>query len=444
MRKHYFPRAKVIAIGSALLIALVTLFPFNFTWQVGISLGNLFRYFHHPSNSADFIGNILLFMPLSVGLTDWLRHRRMSGWAGVMIVVFLSFGLSLTVEVLQVFLPSRSPTRSDILANSIGGLVGWLIFQLKRIYRSLSVQGLVILLIGYMVIAMLLLIPNPSASRLSNWETSFPLVIGNEATGDRAWQGKISQFWISDRALTKEEVQQAFSDLQFSEKLGNARLADYKFSGEGSYRDRAGNLPDLIWQGNREPSEVASFNSQQWLETPKPVTVLSQRLRQSSEFSLGITLATSQLNQAGPARIISVSDSPYQRNLTLGQELDELILRLRMPITGENGRNPAIALPNIFSDTDWHQVIITYNFSTQLAFYIDQVSNIKKINLDLPILSSSQFSFLGDKKQLSIDPFLLIINRVLFYAIFLIPLGIILVLLYLKLRFRNILFNQNL
>lgn len=434
MRKHYFSGGKVIAIGSALLIALVTLFPFNFTWQVGISLGNLFRYFHHPSNSADFLGNILLFMPLSVGLTGWLRHRKMSSLAGVIIVVFLSFALSLIVEVLQVFLPSRSPTRSDILANSIGGLVGWLIFQLKRIYRSLSVQGLVILLISYIVIAMLLLIPNPSASSLSNWDTSFPLLIGNEATGDRPWQGKISQFWISDRALNPGEVQQAFSDLQFSEKLGNARLADYKFSGEGSYRDCAGNLPDLIWKGNRKQlyqPEVASFNSQQWLETPKPVTVLSEQLRQSSEFSLGVTLATSQLNQAGPARIISVSDSPYQRNLTLGQELNDLIFRLRTPKTGKNGRNPAIVIPDIFSDTQWHQILITYNGS-KFVFYIDHLENLRTIDFNLKIHLSSLS--LGDQHKLSWQPNLLTVDKLLYYTIIFIPLGTIMLLLALKLK----------
>lgn len=435
MRKPYFPRGKVIAIGSALFIALVTLFPFNFTWQVGILSGNIFRYFHHPSNPADFIGNIVLFMPLSVGLTGWLRHRRMSGLTGVIIIVFLSFALSLTVEVLQVFLPSRSPTRSDILANSIGGLVGWLIFQLKRIYRSLSVQGLVILLIGYIVIAMLLLIPNPSASRLSNWETSFPLVIGNEATGDRAWEGKISQFWISDRALNPGEVQKAFSDPQFSEKLGNARLADYKFLGVGNYRDRAGNLPNLIWQGNKEQSEqpeVASFNSQQWLKTPTPVTVLSQRLRQSSEFSLGVTLATSQLNQAGPARIISVSDSPYQRNLTLGQELDDLILRLRTPKTGENGRNPAIVIPDVFSNAQWHQILITYNGS-KFVFYIDDhLENQRTIDFNFRIHLSSLS--LGDKHKLSWQPNLLTVDKLLYYTIIFIPLGTMMLLLALKLK----------
>ena len=442
-------RGNVITIGTAVLIVLVTLFPFDFTWQVGISLGNIFQQFHHPSNVADFLGNILLFMPLGFGMTSWLREQRIPRVTAGIIVVFLSFSLSLTVEILQVFLPSRSPTDSDLVANSLGGFAGYSVFQvwratilgysatfLDRVDRSLSVPRLVTLLITYIAIALLFLMPHSHATRLSNWDTSFPLIIGNERTGDRPWNGEIAQVWVSDRALSQREVQQAFSHPHFIKKLGNARLAEYQLSGEGNYRDHAGNLPDLIWKGEgikSDQSHVAFFNSQKWLETPTPVTVLSQRLRQSSQFSLGVTLAPSRLNQSGPARIISISDNPFQRNLTVGQEFDHLILRLRTPKTGNNGITPAIALPNAFHDTDWHRIIITYD-APKLAFYIDQVDNLKTINLNLHIPFFGKLSFLWHEQKLYLYPALLEIYKFLSYGIIFIPCAIILTLLTRKLK----------
>lgn len=46
---------------------------------------------------------------------------------------------------------------------------------------------------------------------LSNWNDSFRLAIGNEVTGDRAWQGQVHLLAIYQRALSTEEVVQQFT-----------------------------------------------------------------------------------------------------------------------------------------------------------------------------------------------------------------------------------------
>jgi hypothetical protein len=65
-------------------------------------------------------------------------------------------------------------------------------------------------------------------------------------------------------------------------------------------------------------------------------------VRTANAFSLVIRLTTSALNQEGPARILSLSQGTGARNLTLGQEKDELVLRLRTTETGTNGLRPQI------------------------------------------------------------------------------------------------------
>ena len=46
---------------------------------------------------------------------------------------------------------------------------------------------------------------------LGNWDTSFPMVLANEPTGDRPWLGTLHLVAVYDRALTSAEVTQNFS-----------------------------------------------------------------------------------------------------------------------------------------------------------------------------------------------------------------------------------------
>ena len=46
---------------------------------------------------------------------------------------------------------------------------------------------------------------------LANWDTTFALVLGNETTGQRQWQGTIKFVAIHNRALTPAQIQQNFA-----------------------------------------------------------------------------------------------------------------------------------------------------------------------------------------------------------------------------------------
>ena len=64
--------------------------------------------------------------------------------------------------------------------------------------------------------------------------------------------------------------------------------------------------------------------------------------------------------QDGPARIFTVSSGPRLRNLTLGQEGADLILRLRTPATDQNGTlaggAPVARIEQLFRTPDWHDL----------------------------------------------------------------------------------------
>ena len=89
----------------------------------------------------------------------------------------------------------------------------------------------------------------------------------------------------------------------------------------------------------------------------------------TNELSLVIHFETHNLEQSGPARIISNSLGSVKRNFTLGQDQDKLVLRLRTTDTGENGNNPQVVLCEL-KQGQLLKVVITYR-PGQLNFYID-------------------------------------------------------------------------
>ncbi len=69
----------------------------------------------------EFLANIALFVPLGVLVA--LGWRRLPWWG----VTVLGFTLSAVIEIVQLWLPTRFPTLSDVVANTLGALIGALL-----------------------------------------------------------------------------------------------------------------------------------------------------------------------------------------------------------------------------------------------------------------------------------------------------------------------------
>ena len=75
-----------------------------------------------PSPS-DIIANVLIYLPIGYLLASWLR-RRGKPWFGIASPILGGFGLSLTVEIVQAYLPSRYSSTVDVITNTIGTIIG--------------------------------------------------------------------------------------------------------------------------------------------------------------------------------------------------------------------------------------------------------------------------------------------------------------------------------
>ena len=132
------PRLRIaggILIAYAIAVLAVTLWPapvdrgFEPTISRGLALlhrNGLPTWFGY--NTLEFGANIVMFVPAGLLVALMLPSRRW--WLALFIVPALSIAIELTQAI---FLSSRFATVNDVVANSLGAVLGILLFLLVRI-----------------------------------------------------------------------------------------------------------------------------------------------------------------------------------------------------------------------------------------------------------------------------------------------------------------------
>jgi glycopeptide antibiotics resistance protein len=351
---------------ALLFIVAATLFPYNFQFQPAPGRWALTLLFSEKrlNSEWDMLGNTVLFWPWGFAIAGWIARKKQLERSAALVAVFgTSLGLSCMIEVMQFYLPTRFPSWVDVACNTLGGTIGFLLFY---IWNQANIS---LACVSYGVLAIAVSVASQRAIALSNWSREFPLVLGNELTGDRPWRGHVFELFIANRAISPVEVEENYRFGNIKRLLGNALICLYRFQRGPEYGDEMGRLPALVWNGPAGAvSDRASFNGAGWLETAGLARELTDEIVKTSQFSLGITLASEETEQEGPARIVSVSVDPMRRNFTLGQDADDLIFRLRTPFTGPNGGEPRLRVPNLFSTMETKHVVLTYDGTDLLAY----------------------------------------------------------------------------
>jgi hypothetical protein len=180
------------------------------------------------------------------------------------------------------------------------------------------------------------------------------------------------------------------------------------------------------------------LNPSQWLKTETAATQLIKKIRNTSQLTVGVIVASLDACQKGPARILSISKSPYDRNFTLAQKGSNLSFRLRTRVTGKNGDRPEIVIPNVFGDSKYHHIIVTYD-GRYLLFYLDTLDPLYSLDMfgasikNLRLFSSKFLLFSSGSYIIDIAKDNLSIYRAFYFAILFIPLGSIVALLLIRL-----------
>jgi len=318
-----------------------------------------------------------VLLGLLLGLSSASGQRLM----GFPIVVILP-DFCLTIELLQAATTTRHPRLGDFLLDLA---VAWLSYELawrlsKRPSRlhwlTLRSKNLVRLLLAALV-TIFLVSPfyRAKSSRLDNWEDRFPLLIGDELGGNRHWSGRIQEASVYSHALESEEARVSSGGSKIGTPEGSSPWLRFDFS-KGTMSDRLrqrgrdSSVKRLIDHGAVLEEGALLLEGHDFLKSDAPPRMLIAQARKSGSFSLEVIVQTANAHQRGPARILTVSRGFYDRNFTLGQVDDALILRVRTPWNGKNGHAFEGRWPGILIPGHRRHIVVSYE-NSQYRLHMD-------------------------------------------------------------------------
>ena len=157
-------------------------------------------------------------MPFGFALSQLFRGRWKSLPKRLAIVATAGAALSYSIEITQLYIPSRDSAWDDVIANTLGTLAGAVFSVIAGgyVFRALSamenVFGAILILKKDnnhrpdLFWLMAVSIPLQHKSRLDNWSSNSFLIVGYDLNEDSMWPGAISRIQLWDRSLSAEEA----------------------------------------------------------------------------------------------------------------------------------------------------------------------------------------------------------------------------------------------
>jgi glycopeptide antibiotics resistance protein len=373
---------RVLLVCSVLGVFFAATFPFDFSLPAQTPWD--WRWNPYDPNYSDRTENILFFMPLGFALASMISPTRRFRWA-LQIIVALVVGFLLTacVESLQQYVSFRDPSLADLWCNTLGGVLGAIVYllvgdhllrgaarlllHLKVLARSaVLAAALVLYASGQIALPFIL----RSAGDMSGWDHNVWLWLGANATSNTPWNGNLWNVALADHAATPEQVLQLAQGAVPASVLGESLVGDYRTLGPAPYADRSAHLSPLAFmQNDVEPSPTtapASVTADQTLRTSLMVAPAIFRIARTSQFTLAMTLATWNQEERGPAIICTIAGNEPPFDVVIGQEYTDLTLRLRSGVHGA----PQFHLRNVFADNSKQHITITQS-NAQTIFYVN-------------------------------------------------------------------------
>ncbi len=124
---------KIFLLTWCAVLIYGSLLPFHFEIPTNFHLISILHYITFPRHisKSDFLANILLFIPFGFYLTSFIKNsvkHLTSSLLSFLLIVSLNFLFSVLLEMSQIFLPDRVSSWSDVLAQLIGGVIGYILF----------------------------------------------------------------------------------------------------------------------------------------------------------------------------------------------------------------------------------------------------------------------------------------------------------------------------
>jgi hypothetical protein len=311
----------------------------------------------------DIWTNILLFTPYGLLVVAVPAVSIRPWWFKILLATASAALLSFALELGQLLLP-RHPSFADVVCNTIGAIGGALVGCAVHpsVGKLTRLSGMALhktavrapFLCAYLVV-LYGIFSLPVPLYFANWDPDFTFQLGNEGTLDRPWRGNLYLVALYERALTDREVRMnhaagsAAGSFEKRTSRGLLHLYDFSDGGGAIVHDRAAGETaiDLAIQDQAAvqwimPNGLTLHSDTIVSALKAPVALPSNRFASHNELSVEAWIASADLAQSGPARIVSYSQDANHRNFTLGQQQGNVVFRLRTPISGPNGTQPEL------------------------------------------------------------------------------------------------------
>ncbi len=241
-----------------------------------------------------------------------------AGWGlGPRRAACVSFAGLVVLEAVQLFIEQRHARAGDLLAQVVGLAIGGRL-PVRPLPRGAWRALWSAVLVGWTALTIAAGVRGQFGHTLGPMDTTFRLVVGDEHTGGRPWLGEVHRLVIATDASPGPLV-----------SLGPPPA-------EG------------VWQGGgRLP--VALTRAEHGWTSGEAVPELCRAIDEASEITVEIDATPASGSQTGPARLVTISKGLAYRNLTVGQEGDALVVRVRTPRSGPNASMPQFVFPGVFT-----------------------------------------------------------------------------------------------
>ena len=129
-RFTFFPFSTVNGKIQPLIFDSVKVFPFRLNW---VPLVNLFEYPETRDVLINVIGNTTMFVPLGIVWPSVYKGLN-KHWK----ILSAGIGFSLFIEILQLLFYDRVSDIDDLLLNSLGFIIGYLIYLFVKFIKNKS------------------------------------------------------------------------------------------------------------------------------------------------------------------------------------------------------------------------------------------------------------------------------------------------------------------
>ena len=157
MKESFIPKPRVrlsawLSIGYTLFIAYGSLSPFSGWREQGLDFIDVLRApFQLTYTAFDAVINLLSYLPFGL-LIGLAVRERFGALACVSLGLCAGVAMSASMEFLQMYLPTRTSSNMDLLANSAGALIGallavsmiswtWFFSRLTRWRKDIFLHG---------------------------------------------------------------------------------------------------------------------------------------------------------------------------------------------------------------------------------------------------------------------------------------------------------------